>query len=294
MVEVREARLPMAGPWLRMTYPRYRDALQSAFAADLVTVVVAERDNEPVGMCVAERDGESHSGTVLSLFVSAEFRGEGIGGSLLKASVQALRNGGCAKAEIVFTDEKPDAAARMRAMLSRAGWDAPVKRMLVFRWDLKGYDAELPWMKSFTLRQGFDIGLWSDVTEAEKAQLRDSDQRDGWIAPDLRPWDFEENYEPLNSLSLRYEGELVGWMINDRVAPDVIRFTCSFVREDLQKAGCIIALYARALKLQMEAGILQVMWAVPFQHPRMIAFSKRRLATNSATWFTTYGSSIEL
>jgi hypothetical protein len=74
---------------------------------------------------------------------------------------------------------------------------------------------------------------------------------------------------------LRYQGQVVGWVINHRLSPDTIRYTCSFVRKDLQKMGRIISLYAEAAKRQYRANILKGIWTVPLQHQSMVNFVKR-------------------
>ena len=84
--------------------------------------------------------------------------------------------------------------------------------------------------------------------------------------------------EPLNSLGLRYQGEVVGWLISHRIAPDTIRYTCSFTRQDLQKFGRHLGLMSEAIKLQYEAKIPYIIWTIPIHHRAMVEFTKKRIS----------------
>ncbi len=70
----------------------------------------------------------------------------------------------------------------------------------------------------------------------------------------------------------------MGWVITHRLAPDTIRYTCSFVRQDLQKMGRIIPLYVKAIQLQAKAGIPKGIWTVPFIYTSMVSFVQKRMA----------------
>ena len=95
----------------------------------------------------------------------------------------------------------------------------------------------------------------------------------------LSPWSDEEIIEPLNSLGLRYEDQVVGWMITHRVAENTIRYTKMFVRKDLQSLGRAISLLAKAIKLQLETREdSKAVFTVFADNTEMIRFVNKRLA----------------
>jgi hypothetical protein len=103
------------------------------------------------------------------------------------------------------------------------------------------------------LPQGYEILSWVDVTEAEREAIRVSHAREPWFAPDLLPFDFEAGLDPVTSVALRVRGQVLGWCLN-HVVGDVLRFTCRFVRRDLQQLGRILLLYGEVTARGSGAG----------------------------------------
>jgi hypothetical protein len=133
-------------------------------------------------------------------------------------------------------------------------------------------------MQKTKLPDSYSIFPWSEITEAERLALQKPEERFPWIPETLIPFIHEENFEPLNSLGLRYQGELVGWMITHRVSVDTIRYACGFLRPDLQKMGRFIPLLANAIHIQNKANILNCICVVSLQRNAMVNFVKKRMA----------------
>jgi hypothetical protein len=134
-----------------------------------------------------------------------------------------------------------------------------------------------PWMKLSRLPTSYEIFPWVEITPQERAALKKQQEEKRWMASDAIPFDYEKDLEPINSIGLRYKREVVGWLITHRTAPDTIRYTCSYVRPDIQKMGRIIPLYIRATQLQIAAGISRGTWTVSLMHTSMIAFVKKHM-----------------
>src|SRR5262249_40912938 len=139
------------------------------------------------------------------------------------------------------------------------------------------------------LPPGMDIVAWKDVTEAEREEIRRSHAEKPWIAPDLIPFDHEENYDVATSIALRQNGKVVGWVINHQMTQKMVRFTCSFVRMDLQRMGRIVWLYVDSVRRAGENGYYEAMWTVPLKHPRTVAFTRRWMAPYSTFFGETRG-----
>ncbi len=258
------------------TFPLYRSRLQGLKLAPMtVAIAAADAANQPIGLALAEirSDGQAE---VLSIFVQPSYRHQGVGAALLAQLSTELRLRGCANIHLVYTTGQPTTPA-LEHLLQKSNWTTPQPRMLVCKTSLDRI-FQAPWMQRSRLPSAYQICRWAEVTQAERLDIQQRQESCPWIPPDLTPFQHEPDLEPLNSLGLRYQGQVVGWVITHRLSPDTIRYTCSFVREDLQKMGRIIPLYVNAIQTQRNANIAKGIWTVPFGHGSMVQFVKKRMA----------------
>jgi hypothetical protein len=171
--------------------------------------------------------------------------------------------------------------------LRKAGWGDPQARMLVVRCSLDSIK-DAPWMKDYRLPAGYEIISWVDVSATERAHIMETHRQAPWIAPDLVPFDFEAHIEPLTSVALRVNGQILGWCLN-HVVDGILRYTCSFVRRDLQRLGRIVLLYNEAVARMPQAGLSVGSWTVPLAHPGMAAFARRHMQPYSIFFGETRG-----
>ena len=256
----------------RMTFPIFRPLLRVVEPQGSIVAVGAAYLGKPVGLALAEIDLDAGSAEVLSLFVKAERRNGGIGTALITRLEQVLCQRGCRKAHIVYITGKLTTPA-LEHLLQKCNWSPPKPRMMVCKGDFRSLDA--PWMKMYeTLPSSFTIFPWCELTDEERVTLQQQQEKESWIPEDLNPLQHEADMEPLTSFGLRYQGQVVGWLITHRIAPDTIRYTCDWVREDLQKTGCLLALHAKAHKRQARAKIPKAIWTVPMEYSNMVRFEK--------------------
>ncbi|MDZ8106205.1 MAG: GNAT family N-acetyltransferase [Nostoc sp. DedQUE12a] len=271
-----------------LTYPLYRSRLQTLTLEGNTIAIGASVSDKPVGLALAEILGDG-SAKVLSLFVEPSFRCLGIGTALLNALEKELTFRNCTSIEIVYTLEQPTTLALQR-LLQKRNWPSAKPRMLICKTTTDDM-INAPWMKLSRLPASYEIFPWMEITPQERVALKKQQEEKQWMASDAIPFDYEQDLEPLNSIGLRYKGEVVGWLITHRTAPDTIRYTCSYVRPDIQKMGRIIPLYIRATQLQMEAGIKRGTWTVSLMHTSMIAFVKKHMGPYLISLEQSMGSS---
>ncbi len=265
------------GKYEKFTFPCFRDLLRNIDGDRSVIAIAASHQEQPVGLALAQIRSDSKSAEVLSIFVEAAHRTKELGTALLKRLEQELRTRGCTTTEMVYMTGQPTTPALER-LLQKCNWQPPHPRMLVCKGDY-GKISLAPWIKKYShLPSSYSIFPWQEITAQERQAIAQQQETQPWIPEDLIPFKHENNFEPLNSLGLRYQGQVVGWVINHRLSSDTIRYTCSFVRKDLQKMGRIISLYAEAAQRQYKANILQCIWTVPLQHESMVNFVKRHWA----------------
>ena len=274
-------------PYAAMTFPAYRHLLagvpaprhlDAANAPPVQPLAIALTvENEPSGLALAELPLEGDTEPeLLSLWVTPQLRGRGLGLLLTAAVEQAVAQRGFGRLHAVYTTGKPSTPAVER-IFTRRGWSQPSLRTVLVRFTVEDLE-RIPWMR-LGIRRGFEALPWAEVTPEEKAALKASDAATGWIAPDLRPWDFDaEGYEPVTSLALRHRGAIVGWVINHVIGPGFLRYTCSFVHPDLGRRGLLITLYAESLRRMRRTSFTKGTLVAPAHHPAMVAFVRRRCA----------------
>ncbi len=301
----------MAGECARMTFPVYVHLLSLEPAPrhpeqgdDRVVQpvgFVAHHEAAPLGLVLAELPlgpgaGADQSDTtpeLLSVFVRPESRNQGIATALLERLEGHLRERDYPTVKAVYMGERPGSAALAR-VLAKRGWSAPVVRTVTLRFTPQGA-RKTPWFGRVRLSDEYRIFPWADLTPPEREELRRSQLASPWIPPGLEPWRHDQHsFDPVSSVGLRYRGAVVGWVINHRVSPNTVRFTCSYMRKDLGRRGRILPLYTASLERLDEAGCTDCLFVTPVEFPTMVSFVRDRCAPWEGTLTETYGVSKRL
>lgn len=169
-------------------------------------------------------------------------------------------------------------------MFQARGWSPPQTRMLVCKADERFMQAPYFHPRLFDrICRAFasaTVFPWMELTPADRASIERRQTESPWYPDDLSPFLHEYNLEPLTSVGLRVDGDVVGWCLTHRLSPSVIRYTCSFVRRDYAQRGGILLLYRRAIWDQhatLPKGTYGI-WTVPLTHHDMVEFVRRRMA----------------
>ena len=124
----------------------------------------------------------------------------------------------------------------------------------------------------------YTIFPWHNLTATEREVIKQQIKTDPLVAR-FNPFLEEDKLEPLNSLGLRYQDRVVGWVITHRIAPDTIRYTQMFVAPDTQPLSRSALLLAKAIQLQVEAKqATKGTFRVDLDNKPMVKFLHRRLA----------------
>jgi GNAT superfamily N-acetyltransferase len=271
-----------------MTFPAYRHLLSlepTARHTDLLPAPIVQplalgamEGDTCAGLLLAEMSGgASPSAEMLSLYVDPARRGQGVGTALVGALEREVGSRGVPVARAVYMTGKPGVAAVER-ILQKCGWAPPVCRAITVRFTPQ--EAErTPWFGRITLPAAFETVPWAEIGEDEKAEARASHEREPWIREGLEFWRHDAyGYDSLSSLGLRYHGRVVGWVINHRATPDLVRFTCSFMRMDLSRRGRIMPLYTESIRRLGASGCGMCSFVTPVHYAEMVNFVMRRCA----------------
>jgi GNAT superfamily N-acetyltransferase len=231
-----------------LTFPAYRSVLTATSPSERSFIVAASVGIEVIGLGLARAVFPSLEGEVLSVFVQPECRNQGVGRRLLEGLENQMAAEGCVFAGGVFVDDA--ATGPLKRLLAAQGWSPPVPRMLVGKARI-AVIAEAPWVTKSRLPAEYEVFPWANLAPQERDRLL---RRTGLDYPEtLSPFRDESILEPVSSLGLRRNGELVGWMVNQRVAPDTVRYGFLFVRPDLQRLGRGVSLLAASIRRHADA-----------------------------------------
>jgi GNAT superfamily N-acetyltransferase len=292
-----------------MTFPAYRHLLALAPAprhrdmADQPIVqpmaIAAWAGPKAIGLIVAEVPVQGSGAAdavpeILSIFVLADWRGRGVATALVGALEEALRARGQARVGAVWMTGKSDIAA-VEHILVKRGWVPPVTRTISVRFTPEEA-ARTPWFQRVKLPAAkYEMFPWTELRDDERDRIRQSHDATPWIARGLEHWKHDrDGFDPISSLGLRYEGAVVGWVINHRISEGCVRFTCSFMRSDLSRRGRMLPLYTESIERLAAAGVGECTLVTPLEYAEMAEFLRRRCASAVHYFGETRGSAKEL
>ena len=245
-----------------LTFPSLRQQAQSRRITEPLITMAASHQGTFIGLALADVFPRGDMARVLSLFVAPEHRGKGVGSTMLAHLEGALAREGCRGVRLAYRADWP-AVPAIEHLLEKHSWNAPRVHMQLYKASVDRV-MEAPWIEEAKLPEAFSIFSWSELTPEEREAIQQRQADEEWFPRALTPFQAEENMEPLNSLGLRYEGQVAGWMITHRIAPDTIQYTSLFIEAALQRQGRALPLLAEAIRRHAAAreevpnGIFQV------------------------------------
>ncbi len=138
--------------------------------------------------------------------------------------------------------------------------------------------SQVPWLARCRLPNDYEIFSWRELTAADRASILERQSLRRWYPEQLSPFQQEDRIESLNSLGLRYHGEVVGWLITHRSAPDTVQYTALYVRRDIQRLGRGLALIAESLRRQIESDVPKGLCQVDVKRRSMLDYILRRFS----------------
>lgn len=299
-LEIERLRGPEARAFHKMTFPAYRHMLslepaprhpeQGDTEPEQPVAVAARNGSTATGLALgALPDSPEKPAEILSLYTLKAARGRGVATRMLGRLEEELRAEGAEVVEAVYMTGK-DSIAAVERILEKRGWSEPEARTVTLKFTPEQALAT-PWFGRVRLSDDYEIFPWTELTEEERLELQRTQAESGWIAAGLEPWKHDaRGFDPVSSLGLRYEGDVVGWVINHRLSPRRVRFTCSYMRKDLGRRGRILPLFTRSLEALREEGCEECMFVTPVSYDTMVRFVRRRCAKWASFFGETRGS----
>jgi hypothetical protein len=267
-----------------LTLPKFQDCLHSKHIisnTDSIAVIASE-DDEPVGMVLASLYKALKIAEIHSIKVKEKYRGHQIEESLLRIMQDELFKEGCMLVTFLYSAED-SSAPNLERIFKKQGW--PDSRIYIIKCTFDGRTFDPNWLKQeYHYLEGYEVFPWSELIVDERSRLiRQMEQ--GVIQQVVNPFQEEDLLEPLNSLGLRYKGDVVGWMLTHRIAPDTIRYTSLYIQRHLHLRGPAIFLLCESIKRQIASDVPWAVLEVNVMHTEMswLIFLKRRLMPHAVS-----------
>jgi hypothetical protein len=164
-------------------------------------------------------------------------------------------------------------------LLARHDWTPPQTRMRVF----KGTFGELKkavWYRRYRLSTRFHLASWSEITRQDMSRLRETQRKTAWIPDELLPWKFEmRQLHAASSIAVRFDGEIVGWILMHPLDRETLRCSCAFMRDDLSSQLCLLPVLSEAVARAEESGFRRFTAAISVRSYEATArFAERWIA----------------
>ena len=239
-----------------LTYPNLQKRWQTQPPQGELTGLSASLDGAIVGFAISERLNPQQA-EIISLFVLPEYRSQGIGTRLLAYLERELAQQGCVEIILSYSTSTLTNVA-LEPLLQKLHWQSPQINLVLGKTATEKI-APAPWLNKYPLPPAFEVFPWLDAGLS------------------LPPSVEAHRLEPLNSLGLRYRGEVIGWVLTHRVAPDTIRYTAVSIAQAFEQRGRGVSLLAEAIRRQVDSGVPYLTGSVSYRYPRLLKFVERHL-----------------
>ncbi|MGF1532492.1 MAG: TIGR03032 family protein [Bernardetiaceae bacterium] len=230
-----------------LTFPSVKKQSFATRINEPLITAVAVQGNQFLGAAIAELFPDGR-GKLLSFFVPPQFRGNGIGQRLLQYLEQALRQKRVGRMVIRYRSDWKEVNS-LEHLAQKLAFTPPKTHLMLCKTNEAIGTA--PWFKSYRLPEGYTFFDWKDLTEADRLYIKRRKAEEDWYPNSLTPFQLEDKMHLPTCVGLRYEGNVVGWVLTHQIAPDTVQYTTLFVSPELQRMGRAIGVLIEAISRQI-------------------------------------------
>lgn len=211
-----------------------------------------DTDLHTVGIAIAVERSHFHSAELLALSVAEPSRNKGIGTRLLTKLQEYIHKKGCVTLSALYPIGQSISPV-LEKIFSHLGWSPPKLRKIRLHFDQKSFHP--PWVNiKYPLPKGFTIFPWTELKKKEKERLWHLMEQ-GAIDITVSPFKNKGQFEPTNSLGLRKNNEVIGWVITLRPDSDTVEYASVFIFPEYRYTGFSAYLLAASIRLHLESPI---------------------------------------
>ncbi len=206
---------------------------------------------KPVGLMVASPIIGGYE--LEHLYVLPSHRRQGIARKMTNLLIDTITQNGDLILTALLPSDHPDLPI-LKQLTTGPGWSLPKPFLQRYHHDV--YALNPPWFARIPpLPTGFEEFPWGELTDQE-AQMIHYKVMQGAIPTPVSPVMRDKNrIELSNSLGLRYDGEVVAWMITHRVGEEMIRYSALYIDPRFRHKGLSIRLVVNAIQKQQQSPI---------------------------------------
>ncbi|MEI8364884.1 MAG: GNAT family N-acetyltransferase [Parachlamydiaceae bacterium] len=206
---------------------------------------IAYQDELAVGILQADFTKAENSVYFHTLYVTPEHRQQHIASALLAKGIEEMKKEKASICTFIYTKNDPNAPIVEKLLAEWQGTRPFMKRCYF------DYTFDAPWMHlNYRYPCGYEEFPWKDLKESDRVDIKNKITQ-GRIPQALSPFRKEDSIESLNSLGLRFQGEVVGWMITHRMDADTVCYSNLFIEKPLQKRGIAMTLLIHSIRLHL-------------------------------------------
>jgi GNAT superfamily N-acetyltransferase len=254
--------------------------------------IAAFVDHRPVGLLLMKLSPKMKAAEICSLQVVEQYRGQTIGTQLIKFAVEQLKSVGLKFILITYPDRRPETSV-IENFLKKNNFKGKALVLAEFMFDYSGFKPDW-YLRKYQWPSLFEIFPWGELSYFEAMKIRHRYAQQA-LPSSVYPFQSDGFFEPLNSLGLRYKGELIGWVITERLSSDTINYGNLFIDYDFQKKGYAIHLLIDSLNIhynnQIKWGIFKI--NILQASAQWLKFIRCRLAPHADFIYEYYQSFIE-
>lgn len=241
-----------------------------------IIAVEALHNSQPIGLLLASFYKYTGMIEIFSLFVLPEFRHQKVATKMMAFLHQEAKNLKAKLLTLAYTLEEIN-TPYLEKILDKQRWQKHDPFIIRCRYLGKGFAPDWIYYKTSFPPDYTEIP-WSQLSAQDLEYIKKMENQ-GAFPVVFSPFFEQDRIEPLNSLALKFEGNVVGWMVTHRISPDTIRYSSFFMIPELRKHLFSTKLLVDAIHLQKNSPVTWALFELPLQQvqPAWIHFIKRRL-----------------
>ncbi len=194
-----------------LVFEQYQKYMQAVPPTPVLAVGVWINDRPRGVLLFLLPEKIEHRPSLLSIFVNPFYRRQGIGERLMQEGEELLQELGY-KGAMGQYEQSYKMVAATEALLTKVGWSYEPFRFMYYSTHYKVLEDRL--LERMTkLPTDYSFCLWETIRPEEEAFFKAKFERNE-VSPQYFPFDaLHAAYLPHCSLGIRYQGQLVGWMI---------------------------------------------------------------------------------
>ncbi|WP_414851232.1 GNAT family N-acetyltransferase [Brevibacillus sp. IT-7CA2] len=232
----------------------------------------ASNNNQPAGIVLGRSAVNEGQAKIIELVVAEGHQRRGMGMKLLWHAEQKMREQGISDGQFAGFIKAQDFSWLSKIAI-REGWQLPKVKTYMYTLGSMRL-GECQWVERLELPKGFTLFPWKDLTPAERLEIKKGEGQ--WYTSLLSPFFEEGKFDPDYSTGLRYQGKVIGWVIVQRLASNLLLYKAMHVQKKYQQKARGIALLMKTIA-QAQPTFPFGMCFVAQENEAMLWFMEKRL-----------------